>query len=65
MLKIVNAYTDKEEDDKKEEGEAAAPLQSTNGKYVPPSLRGGGNTRGSSMPTGRGARGSFLLKNYR
>jgi len=44
-----------DEDDAKKEDAAPAAASST-GKYVPPSLRNGGNTAGSSMPNSRGNR---------
>lgn len=51
-----NRPTDKEEDEKKEDADSAAPAAvGTGGKYVPPSLRAGATARGSSMPS-RGTR---------
>ncbi|CAK8675180.1 unnamed protein product [Clavelina lepadiformis] len=45
-----------DEGDKPETDDTTTTAPAAPGKYVPPSMRSGGNTAGSSMPTGRGSR---------
>jgi len=53
-FKSQSGRGEEEDDTKKEEAPAAA--ASTTGKYVPPSLRNGGSSAGSTMPGSRGNR---------
>ena len=57
-IHLIFIFEDRaDEGDKPETDDTTTTAPAAPGKYVPPSMRSGGNTAGSSMPTGRGSRG--------